>query len=60
MFKFDNLVFDFEYDIILKLEEVFLFLLYGFEKGLVWIYYVFLLEWLISEINKGKFYYVKK
>lgn len=60
LLKLDNPALDFEYDIIPKLEEVSLFLLHGSEKGLVRIYHASLSEWLTSEANKGKFYYVKK
>lgn len=60
LLKLDNPALDFEYDIIPKLEEVSLFLLHGSEKGLVRIYHASLSEWLTSETNKGKFYYVKK
>ena len=60
MLKFDRPSLDFEYDLIPKLDEVSLFLWHGLENGLVRIYHSSLSEWLTSDANKGKFYYVKK
>lgn len=60
LFSLDNLIFDLEYELILNFDWVFLFLWYGLGDGFIWIYYIFLFEWLISKINKGKFYYIKK
>ena len=60
LLKLDHPDLDFEYDIIPKLEEVSLFLWHGSRNGLVRIYHASLSEWLTSETNKGKFYYVKK
>jgi len=60
LLKLDNPDLDFEYDLIPKLEEVSLFLWHGSENRLVRIYHASLSEWLTSETNKGKFYYVKK
>ena len=60
LLKHDNPNLDFEYDLIPKLEEVSLFLWHGSENGLVRIYHASFSEWLTSETNKGKFYYVKK
>ena len=60
LLKLDNPDLDYEYDLMPKLEEVSLFLWDGSEKGLVRIYHASLSEWLTSESNKGKFYYVKK
>ena len=51
---------DFEYDFMPKLDEVSLFLWYGLENGHVRIYHASLSEWLTSETNTGRFYYVKK
>lgn len=58
--KFDYFDFDYEYDLMLKFKEVLLFFWDRLEKGFVCIYYFVLLEWLISEFNKGNFFYVKK
>lgn len=58
--KLYNPALDFEYDFMPKLEEVSLFLWYGLENGHVRIYHASLSEWLTSENNKGRFYYVKK
>ena len=60
LLKLDNPALDFEYDVMPKLEEVSLFLWYGSENGLVRIYHASLSEWLTSETNKGRFYYVKR
>lgn len=60
VFRFGYLVFDLEYDFILKFDFVFLFLWYGLGEDFIWIYYVFLFEWFMSDKNKGKFYYIKK
>ena len=58
--KLDNAALDFEYDFMPKLEEVSLFLWYGSENDLVRIYHASLSEWLTSETNKGRLYYVNK
>lgn len=58
--KYDYFDFDYEYDLMLKFKEVLLFFWDKLEKGFVYIYYFVLLEWLISEFNKGNFFYVKK
>ena len=60
LLKLDNPDLDYEYDLMPKLEEMSLFLWDRSEKGLVRIYHASLSEWLTSESNKGKFYYVKK
>ena len=60
LLKLDNPDLDFEYDFMPKLDEVSLFLWYGSENGLVRIYHASLSEWLTSETNKGRFFYVKK
>ena len=55
-----NPALDFEYDFMPKLDEVSLFLWHGLKNGHVRIYHASLSEWLTSETNKGRFYYVKK
>ena len=59
--KLDNpSALDFEYDFMPKLEQVSLFLGYGLENGHVRIYHASLSEWLTSETNKGRLFYIKK
>ena len=58
--QLDNPSLDYEYDIIPKLEKLSLFLWHGSGNGFVRIYHASLSEWLTSESNKGRFYYVKK
>ena len=58
--QLDNPSLDYEYDIIPKLEKLSLFLWHGSGNGFVRIYHASLSEWLTSDSNKGRFYYVKK
>ncbi|XP_067057911.1 uncharacterized protein [Acropora muricata] len=60
MFQIDNPIVDLEYDIMLKLSQVSLFLWHGSEGDLVRIHHASLAEWLTSDANKGKVFYVKK
>ncbi len=56
----DNPTIDLEYEFMPKLDQVSLFLWHGSGEGLIRIYHTSLSEWLTSEANKGKFYYIKK
>ena len=59
--KLDNpSALDFEYDFMPKLDQVSLFLRYGLENGHVRIYHASLSEWLTSETNKGRLFYINK
>ena len=59
--KLDNpSALDFEYDFMPKLEQVSLFLGYELENGHVRIYHASLSEWLTSETNKGRLFYINK
>ena len=60
LFQLDQPSLDLEYEFLPRLDEVSLFLSHGSEDGLIRIHHSSLSEWLTSEINKGKFYYVKK
>lgn len=60
LFQLDQPSLDLEYEFLPRLDEVSLFLWHGSEDGLIRIHHSSLSEWLTSEINKGKFYYVKK
>ena len=60
MFQIDNPTVDLEYDIMSKLSQVSLFLWYGSEGDRIRIYHASLAEWLTSDANKGKVFYVKK
>jgi len=60
LLRLDNPTLDLEYEFIPKLEQVSLFLWHGSGDGLIQIYHTSLSEWLTSEGNKGKFYYIKK
>ena len=60
LLSFDNPTLDLEYELMPKLDQVSLFLWHGSGDGLIRIYHASLSEWLTSEVNKGKFYYVKK
>ena len=60
LLRLDNPTLDLEYEFMPKLQQVSLFLWHGSEDGLIQIYHTSLSEWLTSESNKGKFYYVKK
>ena len=51
---------DMEYEFLPKLDQISLFLWHGSGDGLIRIHHSSLSEWLTSESNKGKFYYVKK
>ena len=55
-----NPTLDLEYEFMPKLDQVSLFLWHGAGDGLIRIYHTSLSEWLTSEANKGKFYYIKK
>jgi len=58
--RLDNPTLDLEYEFLPKLDQVSLFLWDGSGDGLIRIHHSSLSEWLTSETNKGKFYYVKK
>lgn len=60
LFKLDQPSLELEYEFLPKLDQVALFLWHGSEDGLIRIHHSSLSEWLTSEINKGKIYYVKK
>ncbi|XP_078384792.1 uncharacterized protein LOC144667264 [Oculina patagonica] len=60
LLSLDNPTLDLEYELMPKLDRVSLFLWHGSEDGLIRIYHTSLSEWLTSEANKGKFYYIKK
>ena len=60
MFRVGNPTVDLEYDIMPKLSQVSLFLWYGLEGDRVRIHHASLAEWLTSDANKGKVFYVKK
>ena len=51
---------DLEYDLMPKLDLVSLFLWHGSGEDLIRIHHASLSEWLTSDKNKGKFYYIKK
>ena len=60
MFQLDNPTVDLEYDIMPKLSQVSLFLWHGSEGDRIRIHHASLAEWLTSDANKGKVFYVKK
>ena len=60
MFRLDNPAVDLEYDIMPKLSQVSLFLWHGSEGHRIRIHHASLAEWLTSDANKGKIFYVKK
>ena len=60
LLRLDNPTLDLEYEFMPKLDQVSFFLWHGSGDGLVQIYHTSLSEWLTSEGNKGKFYYIKK
>ncbi|KAJ7372369.1 hypothetical protein OS493_019817 [Desmophyllum pertusum] len=60
LLRIDHPTLDLEYDFLPKLDQVSLFLWHGSGDGLIRIYHASLSEWLTSETNKGKFYYIKK
>ena len=60
MFQIDNPTVDLEYDIMSKLSQVSLFLWHGSEGDRIRIHHASLAEWLTSDANKGKVFYVKK
>ena len=60
MFRLDNPTVDLEYDIMPKLRKVSLFLWHGPEGNRIRIHHASLAEWLTSDANKGKVFYVKK
>lgn len=60
MFQIDNPTVDLEYDIISKLSQVSLFLWHGSEGDRIRIHHASVTEWLTSDANKGKVFYVKK
>ncbi|KAK2566010.1 Ankyrin repeat domain-containing protein 50 [Acropora cervicornis] len=60
MFQIDNPTVDLEYDIMSKLSQVSLFLWHGPEGDRIRIHHASLAEWLTSDANKGKVFYVKK
>ncbi|KAJ7370124.1 hypothetical protein OS493_034053 [Desmophyllum pertusum] len=60
LFRIDHPTLDLEYELMPKLDQVSLFLWHGSGDGLIRIYHASLTEWLTSENNIGKFYYIKK
>ena len=60
LLRLDNPTLDLEYEFMPKLDQVSFFLWHGSGDGLIQIYHASLSEWLTSEGNKGKFYYIKK
>ena len=60
MFRLDNPTVDLEYDTMPKLRKVSLFLWHGPEGNRIRIHHASLAEWLTSDANKGKVFYVKK
>ena len=60
MFRLDNPTVDLEYDIMPKLSQVSLFSWHGSEGDRIRIHHASLAEWLTSDANKGKVFYVKK
>jgi len=60
LFRLDHPTLDLEYEFMTKLDQVSLFLWHGSGDDLIRIHHSSLSEWLTSETNKGKFYYVKK
>ena len=60
LLRLDQPTLDLEYEFLPKLNQVSLFLTHGSGDGLIRIHHSSLSEWLTSENNKGKFYYVKK
>ena len=60
LLRLEHPTLDLEYELMPKLDLVSLFLWHGSGDGLIRIHHASLSEWLTSENNKGKFYYVKK
>ena len=60
MFRLDNPTVDLEYEIMPKLSQVSLFLWHGSGGDRIRIHHASLAEWLTSDANIGKVYYVKK
>ena len=60
IYRLDNPTVDLEYDIMPKLSKVSLFLWHGPEGDRIRIHHASLAEWLTSDANKGKVFYVKK
>ena len=60
MFRLDNPTVDLEYEIMPKLSQVSLFLWHESEGDRIRIHHASLAEWLTSDANKGKVFYVKK
>ncbi|XP_022790585.1 protein TANC2-like [Stylophora pistillata] len=60
LLKLEHPALDLEYDLMPKLDLVSLFLWHGSGEGLIRIHHASLSEWLTSDNNKGKFYYIKK
>lgn len=58
--RLDKPALDLEYEFMPKLDQVSLFLCHGSGNDLIRIHHSSLCEWLTSENNKGKIYYVKK
>ena len=59
LFSLENPTLDLEYDFMPKLDQVSVFLWHGSEGDLR-VHHASLSEWLTSDTNKGKVYYVKK
>ena len=60
LLRLDNPTLELDYKFMQKLDQVSFFLRHGSGDGLIQIYHTSLSEWLTSEDNKGKFYYIKK
>ena len=60
LLRLGNPSLDMEYEFLPKLDQIGLFLWHGSGNGLIRIHHSSLSEWLTSETNKGKFYYIKK
>ena len=60
LLRLDNPTLDLEYEFMPKLDQVSFFLWHGSGDGRIQIYHASLSEWLTSEGNKGKFYFIKK
>ena len=60
LLKLEYPTLDLEYELMPKIDQVSLFLWHGSGDGLIRIHHASLSEWLTSDTNKGKFYYIKK
>ncbi|XP_068688236.1 uncharacterized protein [Montipora foliosa] len=60
VFRLENPTLDLEYDFMPKLDRLSIFLWRGSSEGDLRIHHSSLSEWLTSDANRGKVYYVKK